>query len=130
MQNLAPYFEGTEKDFSDDEQMNTEDIAKSFMEQGFASKNAFVLRQAARIYHKLGNNQLAAKCEGTANFINNNYIAAGDQFSKGGWIKLAVNAYWLGNKFNPDNITGFKKIVEIANEDTNKHSIIFLLLLL
>ncbi|MDR0742772.1 MAG: ATP-binding domain-containing protein, partial [Tannerella sp.] len=115
--NLASYFEGTEKDFSDDEQINTEDIAKSFMEQGLATKSAFILRQAALNYMKRDNKQLAAKCEGVANIINNNYIAAGDEFSKGGWIDFAINSYWLGNKFNPDDVTGFKKIIEIANEE-------------
>ncbi|MDR2384098.1 MAG: ATP-binding domain-containing protein, partial [Tannerella sp.] len=114
--NLATYFEGTEKDFSDNEQTNQEDIAKQFMEKGLVSKNAYLLRQASRIYTRLHRYPLAAKCEGVADILSNNYIAAGDQFSQGGWIDYAVNAYWLGNKFNLDDVAGFKKIFETANE--------------
>ncbi|MDR0682840.1 MAG: ATP-binding domain-containing protein [Dysgonamonadaceae bacterium] len=118
--NLDTYFEGTEKDFSDNEQINQEDIAKQFMENGLVSKNSFLLRQASRIYTSLSRGQLAAKCEGVADIFNNNYIAAGDQFCKGGWIDYAVNAYWLGNKFNPDDFIGFKKIVETADEKSGQ----------
>jgi hypothetical protein len=113
--NLATYSEGKEDDFLDDEKTNMEDIAKQFMETGLTSKNSFLLRQAAHIFT---NNELVAKCEGIADIFGGDYISAGNKFREGGWFDFAMNAFWLGNKFDRDTVTiaGFKRIVETANE--------------
>jgi hypothetical protein len=120
LENLATYIEGSENDFLDNEEIDTEGDARQFMENGAASKSSILLRYAAGKYKNLQNNQLAAKCEGIADIFNNNYISAGNQFYKGGWIDMAVKSFWLGNKFNPDDITGFKKIIEIAKEKSRR----------
>jgi hypothetical protein len=115
--NLEVYKEGSASDFSDNVTDNQDETAKQLMENGLNNRHSYLLRQAARIFANLKNNQQSTKCNGYAEIFDKDYFSAGDHFYNGGWTDLAVQAFLLANTINNDKISdrkGFEKIKEIG----------------
>ncbi|MDR1948267.1 MAG: hypothetical protein LBQ38_02640 [Spirochaetaceae bacterium] len=112
--NLSSYIPGNINDFDIKNSIDIRDVAIQFKENGISSGSSLLLRQAARSFTNNKDIQDAKECEGLANIIDTNYLAAGNCFYEGGYQDLAIISFWLDNKIESGKFDGFKKIIEIS----------------
>jgi hypothetical protein len=87
-------------------EINMEEIASQFMQNGISQRNSYILRQAANIYKELKQNVEVNKCEAIADVFDKKYLEAGNLFNKHGRTDEAIKAFWLANSDE-----GYKNIV-------------------
>ncbi|MCL2804696.1 MAG: ATP-binding domain-containing protein [Treponema sp.] len=102
--------------FLENSDVNMEEIASQFRQNGISSRNSFMLRQAANCYKGLKQNTEASKCEAIAYIFDRKYLEAGKMSIESGWIDQSVKSFWLANCKE-----GFREIEKITEKnDTYK----------
>jgi hypothetical protein len=89
--------QGNKANLSDQNEINIEENALQFKQNGMASRNSYMLRQAARIYRELERADEADRCEATAFVFEKQYLEAGKKYNDSGWTEETVKSLWMAN---------------------------------
>jgi hypothetical protein len=102
---------------------NKKELADSMYKEGMDKMSAFILRQAAFIYHERDELSKENKCRAYAHYFEGDYLSSGEHFERCSLRDEAIDAFWKGKCFNklvalsnafPDTATTLK--VRIANQ--------------